>query len=96
MDVTHDHVRGTTIVDPTKDPAVLLRNAPGGLSARDLATILIGGGDPDRADIEKARRHLGRLVDSGLATKADGIAGGTGGGQQARYYPSARHLTAVG
>ncbi|MFE9790886.1 DnaB-like helicase N-terminal domain-containing protein [Streptomyces goshikiensis] len=96
LDVTHDHVRGTTIVDPNKDPAVLLRNAPGGLSARDLATILIGGGDPDRADIEKARRHLSRLVDSGLATKADGIAGGTGGGQQARYYPSARHLTAVG
>ncbi|MFJ7169636.1 DnaB-like helicase N-terminal domain-containing protein [Streptomyces globosus] len=96
LDVTHDHVRGTTTLDPTKDPAVLLRNAPGGLSARDLATVLIGGGDPDRADIEKARRHLSRLVDSGLATKADGIAGGTGGGQQARYYASARHLTAVG
>ncbi|MEU4150458.1 DnaB-like helicase N-terminal domain-containing protein [Streptomyces sp. NPDC026659] len=96
LDVTHDHVRGTTTVDPTKDPAVLLRNAPNGLTARDLATVLIGGGDPERADIEKARRHLGRLVDSGLATKADGIAGGAGGGQQARYYASARHLTAVG
>ncbi|WP_411144919.1 DnaB-like helicase N-terminal domain-containing protein [Streptomyces sp. x-80] len=96
LDVTHDHVRGTTTVDPTKDPAVLLRNAPNGLTARDLATVLIGGGDPERADIEKARRHLGRLVDSGLATKADGIAGGAGGGQQARYYASARHLTAIG
>ncbi|MFJ9585785.1 DnaB-like helicase N-terminal domain-containing protein [Streptomyces acidicola] len=96
LDVTHDHVRGTTTVDPSKDPAVLLRNAPSGLTARDLAAILIGGGDPERADVEKARRHLARLVDSGLATKADGIAGGTGGGQQTRYYPSARHLTAVG
>ncbi|WP_274031076.1 DnaB-like helicase N-terminal domain-containing protein [Streptomyces sp. MMBL 11-1] len=96
LDVTHDHVRGTTTVDPTKDPAALLRNAPNGLSARELATILIGGGAPERADIEKARRHLGSLVDSGLATKADGMAGGAGGGQQARYYASARHLTAVG
>ncbi|MFF1601906.1 DnaB-like helicase N-terminal domain-containing protein [Streptomyces mirabilis] len=96
LDVTHDHVRGTTTVDPSKDPAVLLRNAPNGLTARDLAAVLIGGGDPDRADVEKARRHLARLVDSGLATKADGIAGGAGGGQQTRYYASARHLTAVG
>ncbi|MCX5267415.1 MULTISPECIES: DnaB-like helicase N-terminal domain-containing protein [unclassified Streptomyces] len=96
LDVTHDHVRGTTTVDPSKDPAVLLRNAPSGLTARDLAAILIGGGEPERADVEKARRHLARLVDSGLATKADGIAGGAGGGQQTRYYASARHLTAVG
>ncbi|MDH6190275.1 replicative DNA helicase [Streptomyces sp. CZ24] len=95
LDVTHDHVRGTTTVDPTKDPAALLRNAPNGMSARELAAILIGG-DPERADIEKARRHLSRLVDDGLATKADGMAGGAGGGQQARYYASARHLTAVG
>lgn len=95
LDVTHDHVRGTTTVDPTKDPAVLLRNAPGGLTARDLAAVLVGG-EPERADVEKARRHLARLVDSGLATKADGISGGAGGGQQTRYYASARHLTAVG
>ncbi|GAA1935060.1 hypothetical protein GCM10009716_47630 [Streptomyces sodiiphilus] len=95
LDVTHNHERGTTTVDPTKDPAVLLRNAPGGLSARDLATVLIGGGEPERADVEKARRHLARLVTSGLATKADGTAGGNGGGQQARYYATARHLAAV-
>jgi replicative DNA helicase len=95
LDVTHDHVRGTTTLDPTKDPAVLLRNAPNGLTARDLAAVLIGG-EPERADVEKARRHLARLVDSGLAAKADGIAGGAGGGQQTRYYATARHLTAVG
>ncbi|MET8473962.1 DnaB-like helicase N-terminal domain-containing protein [Streptomyces sp. NPDC006422] len=96
LDVTHDHRRGTTTVDPSKDPAVLLRNAPNGLSTRELATVLIGGGDPERADVEKARRHLERLVSTGLATKAEGIAGGAGGGQQARYYATARHLTSVG
>ncbi|MBU7597360.1 AAA family ATPase [Streptomyces sp. P38-E01] len=96
LDVTHDHARGTTTVDPTKDPAILLRNAPNGLSARELATVLVGGSDPERADVEKARRHLTRLVDTGLATRADGAAGGAGGGQQTRYYASARYLTAVG
>lgn len=96
LDVTHDHARGTTTVDPTKDPAVLLRTAPNGLTARELAIVLIGGGDPERADVEKARRQLSRLVDSGLANRADGVAGGAGGGQQTRYYASARHLTAVG
>ncbi len=96
LDVTHDHKRGTTTLDPTKDPAVLLRSSPNGMSTRELATILIGGGDPERADLEKARRRLENLVATGLATKADGIAGGAGGGQQARYFASARHLTAVG
>ncbi|MGW6791305.1 DnaB-like helicase N-terminal domain-containing protein [Streptomyces chartreusis] len=96
LDVTHDHVRGTTTLDPSKDPAVLLRNSPGGLTARDLAAVLFGGSDPERGDLEKARRRLQSLVASGLATKVDGTAGGTGGGQQTRYYASARHLTAVG
>jgi replicative DNA helicase len=73
-----------------------LRTAPNGLTARELAIVLIGGGDPERADVEKARRQLSRLVDSGLANRADGVAGGAGGGQQTRYYASARHLTAVG
>ncbi|GGO54532.1 hypothetical protein GCM10012286_64510 [Streptomyces lasiicapitis] len=66
------------------------------MSTPELATLLIGGGDPERADLEKARRRLENLVATGLATKAEGIAGGAGGGQQARYYASARHLTAVG
>ncbi|MFJ9128270.1 DnaB-like helicase N-terminal domain-containing protein [Streptomyces sp. NPDC102340] len=96
LDVTHDHKRGTTTVDPGRDPAVLLRNAVNGMTVRELAAILTGGAEPERADVEKARRHLTRLVDTGLATRADGIAGGSGGGQQARYYASARHLTAVG
>ena len=42
LDVTHDHVRGTTTLDPTKDPAVLLRNAPGGLTAREGGGSLTG------------------------------------------------------
>ena len=75
--------------------ALALPNAPRAQDAEASARL-----DADlqkvRADVEKARRHLTRLVDSGLATRADGVAGGAGGGQQTRYYASARHLTAVG
>lgn len=95
LPVVHDHQRGTTYVEPTLDPVTLLRAAPDGLTTREMATALTGEANPDRADIEKARRHLDRLVKSGLAVKTDGAAGGTGGGQQARYRPSARHITAV-
>ncbi|MFE5584425.1 DnaB-like helicase N-terminal domain-containing protein [Kitasatospora sp. NPDC056531] len=95
LPVVHDHQRGTTYVEPTLDPVTLLRAATDGLTARDLATALTGEANPDRADIEKARRHLDRLVKSGLAVKTEGTAGGAGGGQQARYRPSARHIAAV-
>jgi replicative DNA helicase len=48
-----------------------------------------------RAGVEKARRHLDRLVEKGLAVKTEGAAGGTGGGRQAHYRATARHLTAI-
>lgn len=95
LQVVHDHERGTTTVDPALDPITLLRAARGGLTVRELAGVLSGETSPDRADVEKARRHLERLVKAGLATKADGTAGGNGGGQQARYHASTRHIGAV-
>ncbi|GHF41718.1 replicative DNA helicase [Streptomyces mashuensis] len=95
LQLIHDHVHGTTTVDPALDPVTILRAAPGGLSVRDLAIAQTGAANPDRAAVEKARRALDSLVKAGLATKADGIAGGTGGGQQARYHASARHIAAV-
>ncbi|WP_432108424.1 DnaB-like helicase N-terminal domain-containing protein [Streptomyces sp. AA1529] len=92
LQVIHDHERGTTTVEPTLDAVTILRAHPGGLTTRDLAAALSGETTPGRSDIEKARRQLERLVKSGLATKAEGAAGGTGGGQQARYQVSNRHL----
>ena len=96
LQLLHDHTRGTTTLDQALDPVTILRTAPGGLSARDLATAQTGETNPGRAPVEKARRALESLVKAGLATKADGIAGGNGGGQQARYHASARHIAAVG
>ncbi|WP_244502571.1 DnaB-like helicase N-terminal domain-containing protein [Streptomyces oceani] len=95
LQLIHDHTRGTTTLDPALDPVAILRAAPGGLSVRELAAALTGETNPGRAAAEKARRALDSLVKTGLATKADGIAGGNGGGQQARYHASARHIAAV-
>ncbi|WP_326688937.1 AAA family ATPase [Streptomyces sp. NBC_01795] len=92
LQVIHDHERGTTTVEPTLDAVTILRAHPSGLTTRDLAAILSRETVPGRSDVEKARRQLERLVKSGLATKAEGAAGGAGGGQQARYQVSHRHL----
>jgi replicative DNA helicase len=95
LQVIHDHERGTTTIEPTFDPVAILRAHPGGLTTRDLAAVLSGQANPDRSAVEKARRHLERLVKSGHARKTEGAAGGTGGGQQTRYQVSNLHI-AVG
>ncbi|AWZ10002.1 helicase DnaB [Streptomyces sp. ICC1] len=95
LQVIHDHERGTTRVDPALDPVEILRGRPDGLTVRELALIQSGENNPDRAATEKARRTLDRLVKTGLAVKAEGAAGGSGGGQQARYRASVRHIGAV-
>lgn len=92
LQVIHDHATGTTVVEPTFDPVTILRAHPNGLTARDLAAVLNGQATPDRSAVEKARRHLERLVKGGLAKKTEGAAGGTGGGQQARYHVSNLHI----
>ncbi|WP_103502951.1 MULTISPECIES: DnaB-like helicase N-terminal domain-containing protein [unclassified Streptomyces] len=95
LQLIHDHTRGTTRTDPALDPVALLHAHPGGMTARDLALLVSGEPTLSRGAIEKARRTLDRLVAKNSATKAEGTAGGNGGGQQARYYATARHMTAV-
>ncbi|WP_149181123.1 DnaB-like helicase N-terminal domain-containing protein [Streptomyces sp. TRM49041] len=95
LKLIHNHERGITTVDPECDPAQILRQRPDGLTVRELAALQSGETSPDRAATEKARRILDRLVKTGLAVKAEGAAGGTGGGQQARYRASVRHIGAV-
>jgi replicative DNA helicase len=93
--VIHDHVRGISTVDTQLSPEAMLRAAVHGMTARDLAIRLTGQPEPERAEIEKARRKLDTLVKQGRAAKEDGAAGGPGGGQQTRYRATARHITAV-
>ena len=93
LDVIHDHARGTSHVEDTLEPITILRNAPSSLTVKDLASIMTGETNPSRGAVEKARRNLKNLVDSGLADEEGGSAGGRGGGQQTRYAPSTRHIT---
>jgi replicative DNA helicase len=93
LDVIHDHVLGTSHVEDTLEPITLLRNAATGMTVRDLASAMTGESNPSRGAVEKARRHLKTLVDSGLAIQEGGAAGGRGGGVQTRYRPSHRHIT---
>ncbi|MFJ2578383.1 DnaB-like helicase N-terminal domain-containing protein [Kitasatospora aureofaciens] len=95
LSVVHDHTRGTSTVEAALDPAAILSAAPQGMTARELACRLTGEVDPDRSDIEKARRRLESLVKAGRATRQDGATGGTGGGQQTRYRSTVRHIAAV-
>ncbi|UGQ15386.1 AAA family ATPase [Yinghuangia sp. ASG 101] len=89
LPVVHDHDRGTTFVEDTYDPLTLLHKSPHGMTVRELACTLSGTPNPGRADVEKARRNLDRLVRTGLATKSPGAAGGVRGGQEARYQATA-------
>ncbi|MFJ9445453.1 hypothetical protein ACIRRH_26840 [Kitasatospora sp. NPDC101235] len=95
LSVVHDHTRGTSTVEAALDPAAILAAAPQGMTARELACRLTGEADPDRSDIEKARRRLESLVKAGRATRQDGTTGGTGGGQQTRDRSTVRHIAAV-
>lgn len=96
LNVVHDHTRGTTHVEDTLDPVVLLQAAAEGLTVKELAVVLTGEAKPGPGAIEKARRHLDGLVRAGLAVRDGGAAGGTGGGQKARYRASSRHTAPSG
>jgi replicative DNA helicase len=69
----HDHTTGTTtLAEPPPDPLAVLRRARGGMTAKDLAAHLAVGEDVRKADVERARRQLDRLVAEQLAHKRGG------------------------
>lgn len=72
--LVHDHELGrTTVLDESRiDPLAIVRAAPAGLTAKDVAMHLVIGGEPKAADVERARRKLERLVKSGAIVKDAG------------------------
>jgi replicative DNA helicase len=69
----HDHTTGTTtLAEPPPDPLAVLRRARDGMTAKDLAAHLAAGEDVRRADVQRARRQLDRLVAEQLAHKRAG------------------------
>lgn len=91
LTVVHDHRRGTSRVDMPLDPYTLLREAPNGLTSRELAALLTGGAAPSAKEQERARRALKALHEAGQATKEQM----PDGSRQVRYRATARHMTIV-
>lgn len=66
-----------------------------GLTAPEAAGKLYDSQAPSRAQVQKARRRLDRMVKDGLLTARTGHRGGQGGGEATRYYRAERTAPAV-
>lgn len=89
LTVIHDHERGMSQVDRgdiTKDLFYLARHTPRGLTAKVAAVALFSKPDPDRNEVEKARRKLEGHVRAGHMHRVDGVSGGSDGGTPATYF----------
>jgi replicative DNA helicase len=72
LQVIHDHLRGVTSLYESVDLEQLLATAVDGLFVADAARALFNTGDrPSRNLIEKARRRLEGLIESGRAIRKD-------------------------
>jgi replicative DNA helicase len=93
LKLIHDHTTGTTEIFHEDDVLTILLSGP--RSAREVAVSLYGD-DPSDSQVEKARRKLEKLANTGHATRisdpASGGAGrsGKGGGSGAKYAAAAR------
>lgn len=85
----HDHVRGHTTVEEDRDPLLILRGSPKGVTAKGLAVTIFGTPDPTRSQVAKATRQLQRLHADGHAHKQPGSKGGPGGTTPDIYLPAA-------
>jgi hypothetical protein len=90
--LTHDHEAGRTAVHDRVDPLALLARTQV-QTAGSLATALFETEKPSKAQTEKARRHLERLVRAGLAYAEPGRAGGGEDRAPTRYHPHTRPPT---
>lgn len=71
LTLIHNHDCGELRIHEPTDLESLVKGAlNGGLTVRDAATQIFSSSDPDRNEIEKARRRLEALVDRGRAVRA--------------------------
>jgi hypothetical protein len=71
FNIVHDHGRGTSAVHQRIDLIEALALANNGLTVFDAAVLLFETTSPSKNEIEKARRRLNGLTDSGRATRHD-------------------------
>ena len=83
----HDQESGSMTIEHRIGLVVLIRLAgAGGLSARAAATSISVKTKPSRPEVEKVRRRLDKLVESGMVMRSEGTKGGSRGGQAALYF----------
>ncbi|MGH8882972.1 MAG: AAA family ATPase, partial [Stackebrandtia sp.] len=80
--VIHDHDSGRSRLDEAVD-LIELAARTDGITATDAACALFESAAPSRNDIEKARRRLDRLTDTGQLRRVDGL----GRGNPTAYMP---------
>lgn len=90
--VTHNHARGVSVAEETKDLLVFLAGRPGGEGASLVELSAYFAGSVDRAALERTRRQLKKLEREGtVAVRSAGRRGGraaggrAGGGSAARW-----------
>ncbi len=75
FEVLHDHVIGRTTLHDHVDLEQLLVRAPHGLTVKEAARMLSSKDEPQKNEIEKARRRLEALVAGGKAHRQDDVDG---------------------
>jgi hypothetical protein len=87
LKIEHDHDAGiSSVYRGAADPLVMLRRAPGGLTASDIARVDADGAKVSDVARKRAQRKLDRLVNAGLARRDEGVRGGPGGTEPHRYF----------
>lgn len=87
--VRHDRDTGISEVfhdDQTDVIALARRCKKTGITAQEAAVCLFGVEEPDRNQVERARRKLDKFVENGLLVRT---ANGTGRGAQSRWFAAA-------
>lgn len=87
----HDQSAGHLSIDFQIDLVELVKAAGvDGLTAKSAAVAVTGKENPSRADVEKARRRLDKLVEADALVRMDGRPGGTRGGSSAAWFLAER------
>jgi replicative DNA helicase len=82
--VLHDHTAGLSEIQGAVNLLALAQGFPHGMTPRAAALHLFDTNEPNRSQIEKARRKLEQLVNDGSMVAKDG--GQTGPGKAAKLY----------
>lgn len=83
----HNTVAGQFTVDHEVDLLALAAvTGPEGLTAQGAAAAIFEREKPTRAQVEKARRRLDKLVAAGALVRIEGMRGGVDGGLSANYF----------